>query len=108
MSLHRLTTITIGVPNVADTAQYYAEWGLAREPSSETAREVAGEPAGDGIKGSAVRGCAGHAGHDPLLQQCRSTEENLPLVGEVPEESAFGQPRPDGDLRGGGLVESPL
>ena len=32
MPLHRLTTITIGVPNVADTAQYYAEFGLAREP----------------------------------------------------------------------------
>ncbi|MBO4254091.1 VOC family protein [Streptomyces griseorubiginosus] len=28
MSLHRLTSITIGVPNVAETAQYYAEFGL--------------------------------------------------------------------------------
>src|SRR5882672_6985990 len=28
MPLHRLTTITIGVPNVAETAAYYAEFGL--------------------------------------------------------------------------------
>jgi catechol 2,3-dioxygenase-like lactoylglutathione lyase family enzyme len=39
MSLHRLTTITIGVPNVADTAQYYAEFGLTRETARETARD---------------------------------------------------------------------
>jgi catechol 2,3-dioxygenase-like lactoylglutathione lyase family enzyme len=29
MALHRLTTITIGVPNVDETAAYYAEFGLA-------------------------------------------------------------------------------
>jgi glyoxalase/bleomycin resistance protein/dioxygenase superfamily protein len=34
MALHRLTSITIGVPNVTDTASYYSEWGLT--------------PAGDG------------------------------------------------------------
>ena len=28
MALHRLTAITIGVPNVAETAAYYAEFGL--------------------------------------------------------------------------------
>jgi len=28
MPLHRLTSITIGVPNLAETAQYYAEFGL--------------------------------------------------------------------------------
>src|SRR5258708_1074253 len=28
MALHRLTTITIGVPNVAETAAYYTEFGL--------------------------------------------------------------------------------
>jgi catechol 2,3-dioxygenase-like lactoylglutathione lyase family enzyme len=28
MALHRLTTITIGVPNVAETAAYYREFGL--------------------------------------------------------------------------------
>ena len=28
MSLHRLTSVTMGVPNVADTADYYTEFGL--------------------------------------------------------------------------------
>jgi catechol 2,3-dioxygenase-like lactoylglutathione lyase family enzyme len=28
MSLHRLTSVTMGVPNVAETAAYYAEFGL--------------------------------------------------------------------------------
>lgn len=28
MTLHRLTSVTIGVPNVAETAEYYAEFGL--------------------------------------------------------------------------------
>ena len=28
MALHRLTSITIGVPNVAETAAYYDEFGL--------------------------------------------------------------------------------
>lgn len=28
MALHRLTSVTIGVPNVAETAAYYAEFGL--------------------------------------------------------------------------------
>lgn len=30
MSLHRLTEISIGVPNVGDTTKYYAEFGLAQ------------------------------------------------------------------------------
>lgn len=30
MSLHRLTHIEIGVPNVAQTADYYQEFGLSR------------------------------------------------------------------------------
>src|SRR5258708_23472669 len=34
MALHRLTTIAIGVPNVAETAAYYAEFGLS--PNGET------------------------------------------------------------------------
>jgi catechol 2,3-dioxygenase-like lactoylglutathione lyase family enzyme len=29
MALHRLTSVTIGVPNVTDTAAYYTEFGLA-------------------------------------------------------------------------------
>ena len=28
MSLHRLTSITVGVPNVEETAAYYADFGL--------------------------------------------------------------------------------
>jgi catechol 2,3-dioxygenase-like lactoylglutathione lyase family enzyme len=31
MPLHRLASITIGVPNVEETAQYYAEFGLVRD-----------------------------------------------------------------------------
>ncbi|HMC39367.1 MAG TPA: VOC family protein [Acidimicrobiales bacterium] len=31
MGLHRLASITIGVPNVEDTCRYYAEFGLARD-----------------------------------------------------------------------------
>jgi hypothetical protein len=31
MSLHRLLSVIIGVPNVAETAQYYADFGLASE-----------------------------------------------------------------------------
>jgi hypothetical protein len=29
MALHRLTSITVGVPNVAETAAYYTDFGLA-------------------------------------------------------------------------------
>jgi catechol 2,3-dioxygenase-like lactoylglutathione lyase family enzyme len=31
MALHRLASITIGVPNVEETSRYYAEFGLARD-----------------------------------------------------------------------------
>ena len=31
MALHRLTSITMGVPNVAETAAYYTEFGLVPE-----------------------------------------------------------------------------
>ena len=31
MSLHGLRSVTIGVPNVEETAAYYAEFGLAPE-----------------------------------------------------------------------------
>src|ERR1700746_2652197 len=30
MTLHRLTSVCIGVPNVAETAAYYEEFGLTR------------------------------------------------------------------------------
>src|SRR3979490_968391 len=32
MALHRLTSVTIGVPNVAETAAYYTEFGLTPQP----------------------------------------------------------------------------
>jgi catechol 2,3-dioxygenase-like lactoylglutathione lyase family enzyme len=31
MALHRLTSITMGVPNVEETTEYYSDFGLARE-----------------------------------------------------------------------------
>jgi catechol 2,3-dioxygenase-like lactoylglutathione lyase family enzyme len=31
MSLHGLLSVTIGVPNVEETAAYYTEFGLARQ-----------------------------------------------------------------------------
>ena len=33
MALHRLTRITIGVPNVEETAGYYTEFGLTEAPA---------------------------------------------------------------------------
>jgi hypothetical protein len=63
---------------------------------------------GHGVERTVPRGRPGHAGHDALLEKGRSTEEDFPLVGEEPEEGAFGQAGPGGDLSGGGLVESPL
>ena len=35
MSLHRLTDITLGVPNVAETVQYYTDFGLLPEESTD-------------------------------------------------------------------------
>jgi catechol 2,3-dioxygenase-like lactoylglutathione lyase family enzyme len=43
MALHRLTTVTIGVPNVAETAAYYAEFGLARHGDAAFATADGGE-----------------------------------------------------------------
>ena len=34
MSLHGLLSVTIGVPNVEETATYYTDFGLAPEPGS--------------------------------------------------------------------------
>ena len=39
MALHRLASITIGVPNVEETCLYYAEFGLAREGASFSTRD---------------------------------------------------------------------
>jgi catechol 2,3-dioxygenase-like lactoylglutathione lyase family enzyme len=43
MTLHRLTTITIGVPNVAETAAYYTEFGLAPVGDAAFATRDGGE-----------------------------------------------------------------
>jgi catechol 2,3-dioxygenase-like lactoylglutathione lyase family enzyme len=48
MGLHRLTEITIGVPNVAETAAYYTEFGLAPTPSEVTSIYGAEAPASGG------------------------------------------------------------
>ena len=83
---------------------------LAGQVPAELAEHGGGgvESPGNGVEGAVGCGRAGHAGHDPLLEEGRSTEEHLSLVGEVPEEGALGQPGSGGDLGGGGLVESPL
>ena len=45
---------------------------------------------------------------EQLLQRAGAREQNLALVGEVPEERSLGQPGPLGDLRHGGLLEPAL
>ena len=63
---------------------------------------------GNGVEGTGLGGSVSDAGQDPLLQERGSAEEDLALVGEVPEEGALGQSGTGGNLRGGGLVESPF
>jgi catechol 2,3-dioxygenase-like lactoylglutathione lyase family enzyme len=43
MALHRLTSVTIGVPNVAETATYYEEFGLTRLDGNRFATVDGGE-----------------------------------------------------------------
>jgi catechol 2,3-dioxygenase-like lactoylglutathione lyase family enzyme len=43
MALHRLTSVTIGVPNVAETATYYEEFGLTRLDDNRFATVDGGE-----------------------------------------------------------------
>jgi glyoxalase/bleomycin resistance protein/dioxygenase superfamily protein len=51
MALHRLTQITVGVPNLADTAQYYAEFGLApHEPDLDDARGFSTTDGGEQLR----------------------------------------------------------
>jgi len=45
MSLHRLTQITMGVPNVTATAEYYTDFGLAPAPTDTTSIYGAEAPA---------------------------------------------------------------
>jgi catechol 2,3-dioxygenase-like lactoylglutathione lyase family enzyme len=39
VALHRLASITIGVPNVEDTCRYYAEFGLTRDGATFSTRD---------------------------------------------------------------------
>ena len=55
-----------------------------------------------------VRGGVHRRRDEELLQHGGTGEENLALVGVVPEERALRQPGPLGDLRHRGLVEPPL
>ncbi len=48
MPLHRLTKITLGVPNVEQTAAYYTEFGLTPAPRSRSASTDVGTPAPTG------------------------------------------------------------
>lgn len=47
MSLHRLTEIVIGVPNVAETADYYTQFGLTPADVTSTYGEQAPAPGAD-------------------------------------------------------------
>lgn len=42
--LHRLTSVTIGVPNVKETAAYYSDFGLVPLAPSPTAQTVTENP----------------------------------------------------------------
>ena len=43
MPLHRLSSITIGVPDVAEAAAYYAEFGLEQVTPNRFATQDGGE-----------------------------------------------------------------
>jgi hypothetical protein len=40
MSLHGLLSVTIGVPNVEETAAYYAEFGLTAQAGGPFGKEI--------------------------------------------------------------------
>src|SRR5882757_9511367 len=42
MGLHALTSITLGVPNVSETARYYEEFGLTLTPGKDGQQRVLG------------------------------------------------------------------
>ena len=42
MALHRLTSITLGVPDVAATAGFFVDFGLARSTSPESSASPTG------------------------------------------------------------------
>lgn len=50
MALHRLTRITMGVPNVADTASYYTDFGLRPVSGDNTGRVLATVEGGEQLR----------------------------------------------------------
>jgi catechol 2,3-dioxygenase-like lactoylglutathione lyase family enzyme len=50
MSLHRLTAITVGVPNPEETAAYYADFGLIPAPPSPGARRFGTRDGGEQLE----------------------------------------------------------
>ena len=64
-----------------------------------------GEQHGERCK---VFGSLGNGSDERGAEGGFAVEEHLSLVGEVPEERAFGDPRTLGDLRGRGRVVAPL
>lgn len=66
MALHRLTDITLGVPNVEETVEYYTAFGLIPEPSDNENEHWFGTVDG-GRMSAANRPCA-----DPATAGARS------------------------------------
>lgn len=63
---------------------------------------------GDRVERRGSLGGGGDRVDDGLLQDLRAPEENLALVGVVPEEGPLGETRPRGDLLDRGPVVAPL
>ena len=74
--------------------------------SQERADDV--EAGGDRVDRGGGLGRAGNALREPRLELIRAGEEDLALVGEMPEERALGQPGTVGDLGDGGLLKAAL
>ena len=69
---------------------------------------AASTPAAAASIGASDVGRAGDRAHDQLLQRVGAGEQDLALVGEMPEERPLGQPRARGDLGDGRLLEAAL
>ena len=50
MTLHRLTSITLGVPDVAASAAFFADFGLTRAPSADEFVRLATRDGGDQVE----------------------------------------------------------
>src|SRR4029077_3043428 len=66
------------------------------------------ECCGDDVERGIVDRSAGHGPDEQLEQLGLAEEEHLSLVGEVPEERAFGEPRAFRDVCDGRLLEAAL